>query len=510
MRRSLSVVYGAVFLLAVTVRAVPVLTGGGLGFYGRYDDAVYYAASDALAFGRIPYRDFVLVHPPGSTLALLPFAALGRVAGDLAGMETARVAFMVVGSLNAVLVAAVASRWGRSAAVIGGLLYACSWAATYTEQTTMLEPLAGTATLVALWLLLRDDRGPRAELLAGAALGAACTFKIWYAAPLAAVVATYLLMRRPATAIRLSAGASAALALVLGPFAALAGKSFWRMVVDDQLSRGVGGASRAMRIPSAILTQHMAHRHAVDAWTVSAIALAVLVAAAAACVRDRHARVVVVVLAVDALVLQLSPTFFRHYAVLAVAPGALVFAIGTSLMPRPALRRALTAALIAAAGVGGLLTAAKPTGSAFPSELAASAPAGCVTADDPAGLIAMDRLSSDLENGCYVPVDVTGTTLDTMRPTMARDSRTDNAAFQSFLRSYLLDSSAFVLIRPDSDGNDQTTLQALYARPVLRHRGDVLLRAGLGATRSLRPGPAIAPGSGSSPPGGSRPGSRAD
>ena len=59
-----------------------------------YDDGVYYSAADAVVAGEAPYRDFVLLHPPGLIYLLTPFAALGPLVGDANGWATARVAMM--------------------------------------------------------------------------------------------------------------------------------------------------------------------------------------------------------------------------------------------------------------------------------------------------------------------------------------------------------------------------------------------------------------------------------
>lgn len=66
-----------------------------------YDDGGHYGAADALLSGRLPYRDFLLRHPPGIALALSPFAAIGRLTSDPTGMALARLACMAVGALNA-------------------------------------------------------------------------------------------------------------------------------------------------------------------------------------------------------------------------------------------------------------------------------------------------------------------------------------------------------------------------------------------------------------------------
>jgi alpha-1,2-mannosyltransferase len=100
----------AVFLVAVVPRLGFVLHGGGLGGTYMYDPGVYYTASTALLNGRLPYRDYVLLHPPGVVLALTPFAAAGQAFSDHAGFILATLGFIAIGSINAVLVRSVALR----------------------------------------------------------------------------------------------------------------------------------------------------------------------------------------------------------------------------------------------------------------------------------------------------------------------------------------------------------------------------------------------------------------
>src|SRR4051795_10053363 len=75
-------------LLAFVARLLPTLHGGGLGGYDDYDDRVYFAGSQALIAGRLPYQDFVLLHPPGILLVLSPLAALARVVSDPSSVRT--------------------------------------------------------------------------------------------------------------------------------------------------------------------------------------------------------------------------------------------------------------------------------------------------------------------------------------------------------------------------------------------------------------------------------------
>ena len=60
--------------VALAVRLAMVLRGAGLGGMFGYDDGVYFSAAGSVSWGRLLYRDFVLLHPPGIVWALLPFA----------------------------------------------------------------------------------------------------------------------------------------------------------------------------------------------------------------------------------------------------------------------------------------------------------------------------------------------------------------------------------------------------------------------------------------------------
>src|SRR6195952_2332063 len=122
--------------LAFVVRVRLLTQRGGLLGSDGYDDGVYYAAADALVHGRLPYRDFLLLQPPGTVLALTPFAWLGSITHDPIGVVVARLTFIAVGALNAVLMALVARRFGAIAALLAGFGYAVFFPAAYAERST--------------------------------------------------------------------------------------------------------------------------------------------------------------------------------------------------------------------------------------------------------------------------------------------------------------------------------------------------------------------------------------
>jgi len=483
--------FPAVAALAFVIRLTPFLIGGGLGSYGRYDDGVYYAAADALTFGRVPYRAFVLLHPPGILLVLAPFAVLGRLTSDPVGMAAARLAFMAIGALNTVLVTALGRRWGRPAAVVAGVLYACWLPAVYSEQSTMLEPLGGTALLIALLLLLKTSRPPaaRAEVLAGAALGLACVLKIWCVAPLAAVVVWQLAARKPGAAARIAASGAAAALAVLLPFALLARAQMFDMIVRDQLRRAPVTSSRAGRLASILGVRTFLPGHHAGVVMATALALALLAAAVVICAADRHARILVWLLAVNLSVLIASPPYFRHYAAFTAAPIALVAAVALGrllavLRSRPFDRNAVLAVTLAVCLVSGAWIAAVPQGRHFPgAQFGRAAPAGCVTADDPQALIQMNRLSRDLGAGCPIAIDVRGIAFDSLYRA-GRDGlevpRASNVAFQHYLSRYLLSGSSFVMVSISSDASPPAFARLRGRQPALAQSRGLVLRRGTG------------------------------
>jgi alpha-1,2-mannosyltransferase len=486
---SFAAVLAGIGVLAFLVRLIPVITGGGLGSYGRYDDGVYYTASDALTFGRVPYRDFTFLHPPGLPLVLVPFALLGRLTSDPVGMAAGRLAFMGVGAVNAVLVAVLASRWGKGAGIAAGVLYACWLPAVYSEQSTLLEPLGGTALLVALLLLLKRT-GPtstRVQILAGVALGLGCTIKIWYAAPLAAVLLWQLVARKPRIALWVAAGSALAMTVVLLPFLVIARSAMFDMVVRDQLRRPPGTSPRAVRMYSIFGISTFFRGHG-DVQLVMVWVIGVLVAAAAAvCARDHDARVIVWLGVVNLAVLLISPSYFPHYAALTAAPLAIVFGIGvgalaTTLQARDALSVAVFGLAVVVAVLSAQHIVRAPQGKKFPGAVFANAaPHGCVAADDPQALIEMNRLSRDLHEGCVVPVDITGITyakLYVTGPSGAEIRRVDNTAFQQYLIRYLTSARSYVVLRLKGDGFTRSDLRQLRSHAAIVKSRHLVLRQG--------------------------------
>jgi hypothetical protein len=493
-----------VFLIALLARAAVLLTGGGLRGNLSYDGAVYYSAADALTFGRLPYRDFVLVHPPGSMLALTPFAVFGRITTDHRGFVLAVLATMVIGAINAVLVVRIARRMGlgRLAAAVGGSFYAVWSGSVASEYVVRLEPLGNLCLLVGLLLFLRLDsdarRGRAARpvaVLCGASFAAAVTVKIWWAAPL---VLLLLWCATPARRWRLpwlGLGSALSLALVDGPFFAAAPRQMFNMIVADQFRRPRGNLPLSLRVGDMFGLIQVQRPLGIPLTRIVALLLcAVLVVIMLRASTVKAARFAVLLTGVQAGVLLLTPSWYSYYAdylapplalTLAAAAGAAVVATrrrradpARRLIPgqRHARGRRLTGWAMAGLVVGTVVGAGCAT-----SYFLAVGPKAtvalpdvrlqalvrndyCVMSDSPMGLILSDTLSRDFAHDCPNWVDVTGRSLgvDAMRsPNGVSVVRLHNTKWQHDVLHYLRSGDTVLILRLRLTGLTRASLRSL-------------------------------------------------
>jgi hypothetical protein len=484
--RRTSVVVPVLVFVAFLARLLPVLRGGGLRGILAYDDGVYFGAADALLSGRLPYRDFVFLHPPGVLIVLAPFAALGRLTSDPIGFAAARVAFMAVGALNAALVYYVARRAGRVAAISAGGMYALWGPAVYAERTTLLEPLVNLGLLSALALLGDVRVTPRRRLLlAGAVLGAATAVKLWAVVPLI-VLAIWVLLRRGRSAGATFVSASAfTAALVSLPFFVNAPARMVRLVVLDQLGRPNNGVSTLHRISGIVDYYHPGGGGSFTHMVVLAVTTSTVVAIAAAvvAVTAPQLRVWVALLVVQTALLLLGPVYYAHYATfiapaLCLVSGAaiafVVARIDVQWWWRPLPVFALSCVALALLVIfGPVVREGRPVPAGAVAEVVEHA--RCVRADSTAALITTDLLSRDLRRGCPLAVDVTGVTYD-LDPAQLHNgspysARRADPAWQRFLTSYVTGAEAYIVVQAPADGFGPQVRAILNSQRVLLRAG---------------------------------------
>jgi alpha-1,2-mannosyltransferase len=471
--------------LAFWIRYRLLVDAGGLGGDSGYDDGVYYAAADALVHGRLPYRDFLFLQPPGIAVVLAPFAWLGSITSDPHGIVVARTAFLALGAADAVLVAAICRRFGPAAAIVAGVGYAVFFPAAYAERSMLLEPVATFAMLVALLLTQgRPARSPVALIVAGLLLGLAVATKVWYVVP-AAIIAGLLRDRR--SLIVAGASAVAVTATVL-PFLAAAPGPFVQQVVLDQVGRPESswGPLRRLAAMLALRTTDAPSPHQAQVVLVKLVGLAaVALLLAALALTLPEARRYVLLAAAAVAVLLASPSFFTHYGALLAPPLAITIGAGAErlvrLLRRPPLQVLLVTGMLLGFALLNRHVDTARTSEPIPAAAlrpAAARVAGCVTADDPLVLAELGVLSRDLRNGCRVRVDVTGYTYD--RDSVKRAGREVprlvNPLWQRDTTDYLLSGSAVIVHRRATE-LDASARRAMTRGAVIARSGHWVLHA---------------------------------
>jgi len=140
---------------------------------------VYYGTADALLRGIVPYRDFVSVHPPFSSILLgATSGPIGVLWGPRVGFLSARVLAALAGAVKVWLLYRCASRLvDRRAAVLTSVLYTTFTAAVFAESRVLLDPFMVVLAVAAVTVFL--ERESRAgALVAGALFGLSVSTKL--------------------------------------------------------------------------------------------------------------------------------------------------------------------------------------------------------------------------------------------------------------------------------------------------------------------------------------------
>lgn len=489
---TLAAVLIALAVVAFLVRLVPVLLGGGLGGKLGFDDTVYYGDAVALVEGRLPYRDFNILHPPGIMYLLSPFALIGGVTGDTTAFGLARLAFMVLGAINTILVGVVGLRAGRLAAVLAAATFAVWSAAVQWDRTTYLVAPQGTLLLLALLLLTRRDPlalTTRQVALAGALIGVAGVIQVWTVVPAFIVFGWLILAFRvqPRRLVRIvgayvAGGVATALLLML-PLLVTTGPRMIQMVIFAQLGRAgafsTGRVERLRLLEGLPANSHLANR-VPDALVILALVAAVCLIAVAARQR-REIRLWVAVLAGQIAFVMVTPVFFPHYSGW-IAPQA-ALAIGATAATvigwfGPHGRRVGIG--VFAVGLAGLmLVSLRPDGERVrltPTDPDLSA-ARCVTADVPIVLIATETLRRDLRNGCRLLLNPNSLShVFNAGRAGGRLPRSRLPEYQREMEAYYGSGDAVIIARPNKAGLSPETWTKLRARfPIELHRGPITI-----------------------------------
>jgi alpha-1,2-mannosyltransferase len=428
-------------LAAFGLRLAPLAGPGLLGVTG-YDDGAYFGSALRLLQGSAPYRDFVLVQPPGITLLLVPAALLAKAAGAAWGMAAARLLTAAASAAGVALAGLLARH--RGAATVAA---ACTVIAVYpgslaAARSVFVEPWLTLLCLAGAVAVFDGDRltaSRRRLAAAGLLLGCAGAVEAWAVFPFGVLLVLAAALPSAAGGPRgrrltaLGAGAVAGFGVPVLPFAAAAPRGIYQSLVLSQLGRVTAATPLPARLrvmTAAGLLPGVSDAAVIAIAVALAAAITGAVAAGAVLTRSPPPALEVFVLATAALTVAAFvwyPQFFSHFAAflapflaLAVALPAARLAAARTARHRPrAGQPGWSWAAMPVAGLAIWLGAASQPGTAIapqprlPGAFIAAGrrliPAGaCVATDEVSILIAADRFSSAVP-GCSPMVDGLGT-----------------------------------------------------------------------------------------------------
>jgi hypothetical protein len=245
-------VIAAATLLALGLRFYQLSRPGYLLGVNEYDDGNYFGSAVRLINGALPYRDFLIVQPPGITLLMVPAALLSKVTGTAWGMAVGRILTAGAGSASVVLVGLLVRHRGVLATVIACGICAVYPASIQAAKTVLVEPWLVLFCLIGALALFESDqltRSGRRIFWGGVAFGFGGAVEPWAIFPVIVVaVLLVLLPSRPRAPRRLAwyaAGVAAGFCVPVVPFAALAPGKFYEATIIAQ----IGGRASATRVP---------------------------------------------------------------------------------------------------------------------------------------------------------------------------------------------------------------------------------------------------------------------
>ena len=418
-------------LLGLGLRLYQLSRPGYLLGVTEYDDGTDFGSAVLLVHGYLPYRDFIIVQPPGITLLMAPVALLAKGAGAAWAMAAARLLTAVAGGAAVLLAGLLVRHRGLLAVILSCGILAVYPASVQSAHTVLLEPWLVLFCLAGALATFDGDQLASWPRLAwgGAAFGFAGAIKVWAILPV--LVILVLAARQPRRAASFAAGVVAGFAIPVLPFAAMAPRAFYHSVIVAQLVR-----VDAVRTPLAFRLREMTGLTSATGLGTAPlliISLAIAVGVAACCAlawRRTGQRLSLLdwfALASTALTVAafLWPSdFYYHYAgflapFLALAVGLPVSRlIGASRPPGQHGGSPLLARYVAvAAGIAVLVMAAVQAGAesglrpaVAPHAVAAARriipPGACVLTDQVSYTIAADRFPS--RPGCPPIVDAVG------------------------------------------------------------------------------------------------------
>jgi hypothetical protein len=231
----------AATVLALVLRLYQLSRPGFLLSVNEYDDGPYFGSAVRLVHGALPYRDFLIVQPPGITLLMIPAALVSKVTGTAWGMAIGRILTSLAGAASVALAGLLVRHRGLLATVI-----VCGITAVYPDsiqavKTVLVEPWLVLFCLIGALALFDKDHfttSTRRLVWGGVAFGFGGAVEPWAIFPV--LVIAVLTLRWPRRLAAYGAGVAAGFLVPVLPFAALAPYKFFEATIVAQIGPRAG------------------------------------------------------------------------------------------------------------------------------------------------------------------------------------------------------------------------------------------------------------------------------
>jgi hypothetical protein len=241
-------------VLALGLRLYQLSRPGFLLSATEYDDGPYFGSAVRLVNGSIPYRDFLLVQPPGITLLMVPAALLSKLTGTGWALAAGRLLTVCASTACVTLTGLLARHRGIVAVTVACGVTAVFPDAIRAAHTVLVEPWLALFCLAGALAVFDGDRltaSRRRLAWGGVAFGFAGAVEVWAIFSLAVVAV--LLLRAPRRLAICLAGTAAGFLVPVLPVAALAPRGFYQGLVIAQ----VGSRVNPTRVPGWYRLQEM-------------------------------------------------------------------------------------------------------------------------------------------------------------------------------------------------------------------------------------------------------------
>jgi alpha-1,2-mannosyltransferase len=239
----------------------------------EYDDGPYFGSAVRLVHGSLPYKDFILVQPPGITLLMSPVGLLTYWTGTAWGLAVGRILTVLAGTAGVALAGLLVRHRGPLAALL-----TCGIMAVYSDgvaaaHTVLVEPWLVLFCLAGAVAVFDGDRitaSTRRLAWGGVLLGFAGAVEAWAIVPVLVIAALCLPQIKRAGI--LIGGVAAGFVIPVLPFAIAGPSQFYRSLITAQ----VGYRAHAVRVGVLLRLRNMIGFPYALGWSKSLLLLAVL------------------------------------------------------------------------------------------------------------------------------------------------------------------------------------------------------------------------------------------